>query len=256
MSSAVSRSLGKVFYRLRLMVNGLSAKSDPMSPLLEDDRYRTRLALYQRLAPLLTGRWVFEIGSGTGFQAPVLAGAGVTSYRGVEQDPRLQKFASKRYARSSSKGEASFELAPNLRPEAAAAALDKHAGCDAVLALDWLPQCASPEDALATLARSLESGRAAFSMPAVAFPAELAEARRVAPELRHPYVWYWRAMVEAAFDQVRLFRFRPPDGVWPHAGIRRPSVLCPEALALGETSALSFRDRQPALAAVMVADKA
>lgn len=220
------RSVLRAGNALRRLASGLPASGETVSPEVPDDLFQAHRSLYLFAARFAQGKRVLDLGCGTGYGAPELRAGGAASVVGIDRDPRLVRYATRRFGRQAG---VEFRAAD---PEALPAGLAPgpgHPGTfELILALGLLPRLADPGRALDDLRERLAPGGVlVVSLPPI-LDGQTLDIHRARPgERSSTYLWDWESELAARFATLRLFRHLPPAGRLPAMGDPRPSTLDP-----------------------------
>ncbi len=224
---------------------GLPPHHEAVSPEIDDDLFRTHLALYRLAGGLAAGRRVCDLGCGTGYGAAELLQGGAREVVGIDRDVRAVRYARRRFARpglSFVAGDARSTLAP-LAP------------FDLVVAINVLAETADAEALLAAAAGALAPGGSLVaSVPPILDAQTLDLHRRQGGGRTNLYLWDWEDRLRERFAKLRLFRQRLPAGDSLRLGDPSPSAVAVEALACEEIRVADLYDAGT-LTAVWVASE-
>ncbi|HVS13454.1 MAG TPA: class I SAM-dependent methyltransferase [Thermoanaerobaculia bacterium] len=233
------------FTDLRLLLAGLSPRSDPVTPLAPDQRLQVALSAYRFAAGHLDGAAALELACGTGFGCAELVGGGLRRAVGLEEWERPVRHARRRYGSQA----VSFRVAPLDRLP------DDLGPLDALVAWMVLQRVSAPEGVLTAVCSRLgERRRAVVSVPLLRSREEL-DAARASGMATALFPWFWAGVLAGFFDQVRPFRQQTREGVWVDLADRGATTLRPEDVRYVEVESPELLVEEPGLAAVFVCSR-
>lgn len=173
-----------------------------VSPEVRNDLYLAHLAVYEFAAGLAKGGRVLDLGCGTGYGADRLSRAGAASVVGVDPDERSLAYARKRFPGVRFVAGTAEALADDLGP------------FDLIVAANLLPHLESPGKVLEIAARRLApDGALVASVPPVVDERTMEEHRATGLHRSNLYLWDWESLLRKRFQEIRLYRLAPPDGL-------------------------------------------